>query len=89
MIDYSNLNNPYDFANPVSERDLFVGREDIMEDIKYYLDHATKAPRPINIALIGQRASGKTSILNMTEIEAHNRGFCVVRIDLDEDDSKP
>ena len=88
MIDYSNLTNPYDFANPVSDKDLFVGRDDIMEEIKYYLDYAKKAPRPINIALLGQRASGKTSILNMTEIEAHNRGFCVVRIDLDEADSK-
>jgi AAA+ ATPase superfamily predicted ATPase len=59
-----------------------------MEDIRYYLDNAKRAPRPINLALLGPRASGKTSILNVTEFEAKNRGYCTVRIDLDEDDSK-
>ena len=57
--------NPYDFANPVSDPGLLVGREKEMEEIKYYLDNAKVAPRPINIALLGTRASGKTSILNI------------------------
>ena len=87
-MDISKLNNPYDFANPVSDVDLFVGRKDELEEIKYYLNHAKTAPRPINIALLGTRASGKTSLLNMCEIEAKKRGFCTVRIDLDEDDAK-
>lgn len=87
-MDYSKLHNPYDFANPVSDSDLFVGREHELEEIRYYLDHAVSASRPINIALLGARASGKTSLLNMTEIEAKKRGFCTVRIDLDEDDVK-
>ena len=87
-MDLSKLNNPYDFANPVSDVDLFVGRKDELEEIKYYLNHAKTAPRPINIALLGKRASGKTSLLNMCEIEAKKRGFCTVRIDLDEDDAK-
>lgn len=87
MMDLSKLHNPYDFANPVSDADLFVGRQDEMREIIYYLDHAKTAPRPINIALLGPRASGKTSILNMTEADANKRGFCTVRIDLDEDDA--
>ena len=86
-MDLSKIHNPYDFANPVSDVDLFVGREDELQEVKYYLDHAKTAPRPINIALIGPRASGKTSFLNMTQIEAEERDFCVVRIDLDEGDA--
>src|SRR5260370_37093565 len=80
--------NPYDFANPVSNADLLVGRDKEMEEINYYLDNTKLAPRPINIALLGQRASGKTSILNITELEAKKRGFCTVRINLDEGDVK-
>jgi len=87
-MDLCKFNNPYDFANPVSDVDLFVGRKDELEEIEYYLNHAKTAPRPINIVLLGTRASGKTSLLNMCEIEAKKRGFCTVRIDLDEDDAK-
>lgn len=87
-MEINGIYNPYDFANPVSNEILFIGRETEMDEIKYYLDHAKKSPRPINIALLGPRASGKTSILNMTAADAKKRGFCVVRIDLDEDDSR-
>ncbi len=87
-MDLSKIYNPYDFANPVSDASLLVGRQKEMDEIKYYLDNARYAPRPINIALLGQRASGKTSILNITELEAKKRGFCTVRINLDEDDAK-
>ena len=84
---YSELANPYDFANPVTKQTLLVGRSKELDEIKYYLNHAKTAPRPINLAVLGDRASGKTSILNITEIEARNRGFCVARVDLDEGDS--
>jgi len=80
--------NPYDFANPVADEILFVGREQELKDIRYYLDHARAAPRPINLAILGPRASGKTSLLNMTELEARRRNFCTVRIDLDEGDAR-
>ncbi len=87
-MDLTKVHNPYDFANPISDANLFVGREDQMREIKYYLDHAKTASRPINIALLGPRASGKTSILNMAEAGARDRDFCVARVDLDEDDAK-
>lgn len=80
--------NPYDFANPVTDSALFAGRRDELGEIGYYLDHAKGAPRPINLAILGGRASGKTSLLNMAETEAIKRGFLTVRIDLDEGDSK-
>src|SRR5215216_2866936 len=85
-MDYSSLPNPYDFANPVNDPSLFAGRVSEMDEVKYYLNHAKTADRPINLAIIGDRASGKTSILNMIQYEAQRRGFCVVRVDLDETD---
>jgi tetratricopeptide (TPR) repeat protein len=83
---FSQLPNPYDFANPVGDREVFAGRSEEMQEIKYYLDHASKADRAINLAIIGNRASGKTSLLNMIALEARDRGFCIVRVDLDEGD---
>jgi len=82
------LSNPYNFANPVSDEALFVDRKRELADINYYLDLAGTSPQAINFALVGPRAIGKTSLLNMTEIEAKKRGFCTVRIDLDEGDSQ-
>jgi len=83
-MDIRTLPNPYDFANPVTDADLFAGRTSELEDIIYYLDQASTAARPINVALLGERASGKTSMLNMIQVEAEKRGFCVARINLDE-----
>lgn len=88
MTDYSKYPNPYDFANPVSKKKLFVGRSEELKDIEYYLDQTKKSEHPINIALLGPRASGKTSLLNMCDLEANKRDLLTVRIDLDEGDSK-
>ena len=46
-MDLFKLPNPYDFANPVNDPQLFVGREPEIGEIRYYLDHASKAFRPI------------------------------------------
>lgn len=80
--------NPFDFANPVIDSDLFAGRESELADIRYYLEHAKAAPNPINVALLGERAAGKTSFLNMAENAAKELGFCAVRVDLDESDAE-
>jgi len=85
-MEFCKAYNPYDFANPVSEKELFAGRSDEIEQIEYYLKQAKYAPKPINIALIGPRASGKTSFLNIIEIMSNNLELCPVRIDLDESD---
>jgi hypothetical protein len=76
-MDYSKLPNPYDFANPVNDPKIFAGRKTELEEINYYLDHAKYASRAINLAIIGDRASGKTSLLNMVQFGAEQRGFCV------------
>ncbi|MCD6493119.1 MAG: hypothetical protein J7K36_04885 [Archaeoglobaceae archaeon] len=85
-MDLSKLPNPYDFANPITDPHLFAGREKEMEEIRYYLDYASKSSRSINLAILGPRASGKTSVLNIIEHEAKEREFTVVRVDLDEGD---
>jgi tetratricopeptide (TPR) repeat protein len=87
-MDLSQLPNPYDFANPINDPQLFAGRADEMREIEYYLDHASKAERPINLAILGERASGKTSVLNMVHVRAEARGMMVVRVDLDEADAR-
>ena len=76
------LANPYDFANPVSDDRLFIGRATETADVTYYLSHAKQTNRPIHLAFVGARAAGKTSFLNVTELEAARRGFCTVRVNL-------
>lgn len=85
---FAEFKNPYDFSNPVLDEELFIGRTNELKEIDYYLENAKKSKRPINIAILGPRASGKTSLLNITEIKAKKKGFCTVRIDLDEGDAK-
>ncbi len=80
------LPNPYDFSHPVRDRSVFSGRGDLIEEIRYYLDHASLDARPMNLAILGPRASGKTSLLNMIELEARERGYCVSRVNLNEGD---
>lgn len=87
MSDIQGLANPYDFANPVPNGNLFIGRDEELSEINYYLEQALKTRRPTNIAIIGNRASGKTSLLNVTEQAARKLGLLTARIDLDEGDA--
>jgi len=86
-IDYSLLPNPYDFANPISDPKLFVGMRPEIDDVKYYLRHSSQSTRPINLAIVGPRASGKTSMLNVVHAQAQENGLTVARVNLDESDS--
>jgi hypothetical protein len=81
----TNVFNPYDFTNPVTNMSVLADRNHEREEIDYYLDFALNAPRHINIALVGQRASGKTSLLNYIEFAALKKKFITYRIDLDEE----
>jgi hypothetical protein len=80
--------NPFDFANPVVNGGVFAGRKAQREDVQYYLNHALHA-RPIHLALTGDRAAGKTSMLNMIGQQAAILGFLLVRIDLNIGDAEP
>ena len=51
-----------------------------LSDIRYYLWQARSVQQPVNIALVGERAAGKTSLLNIIEYEARQLGLLAVRI---------
>jgi len=75
--------NPYDFERPVKDPKLFAGRHRELNEISYYLELAkSDSPRFFNLALIGVRSSGKTSLLNMIEFMANEKGFLPVKISL-------
>ncbi len=76
--------NPFDHMNAVSDPTLFIGREQELKDIRYYFEQSRLAPRPFHLAIIGERGSGKTSVLNMAERTGRECGFCVARINLNE-----
>jgi len=87
-MDFGEAYNPYDFASPITDKSLFAGRQKELETLAYYIDRAKRAIKPINLAFIGPRASGKTSFLNIAEFDLLTKDFCVVRIDLDEGDAE-
>lgn len=73
--------NPYDFRNPVRP-ELLVGREDEIAEIERHLK-STAEGRPVHIALLGERAAGKTSLLRTVERRAKKQKLLPVRLDLD------
>lgn len=88
MPSISACRNPFDFANPVQgdERDLLAGREEQLNQIDYYLAQLSSNRQAINFALLGERAAGKTSLLNAAANIAEEKGHVVARIDLTEAD---
>lgn len=78
--------NPYDFARPVRDPNLFAGRQKELDEINYYLE-LSRSERPVfhNLALIGPRAVGKTSLLNMIEHMAEEKGMLAVKVSLNEE----
>jgi tetratricopeptide (TPR) repeat protein len=75
--------NPYDFTRPISEPALLAGRSKELDKMKYYLDQALgEKPRFYNLALVGKRASGKTSFLNVVKQLAKEREILAVKVTL-------
>src|SRR4051794_16262077 len=75
--------NPFDFSNPVRTRRILAGRESEMAEATYYVDQA-RAGSSYSLALIGERATGKTSLLNALAEYASDTGLLVARVSLDE-----
>ncbi|WP_414936151.1 AAA family ATPase [Amycolatopsis sp. cmx-11-51] len=81
-MDISALSNPYDYANPVSDENVFAGRRPELSQVATVLA-AADPDKPVGyVAVHGQRAAGKTSLLNMIELMAKERDCPVVRLDL-------
>lgn len=78
--------NPYDFGRPVRDPSLFAGRQKELEEIDYYLE-LSKGDQPVyhNLALIGPRSVGKTSLLNMIEHVSKKKGMLAVKVSLNEE----
>ncbi|MEV0370504.1 glycosyltransferase [Streptomyces sp. NPDC050636] len=88
-MDISKLPNPYDYRNPVSDAALFAGRIAELDSVAYELDQAGLDRPSVYIAVHGQRAAGKTSLLNRTEDLARERGLLPVRVTLVPSDATP
>lgn len=80
--------NPYDFERPVKDPNLFAGRQKELNEVGYYLE-LSKSERPVyhNLAIIGPRAVGKTSLLNMIEHIARMKGMLAVKVSLNNETS--
>ena len=77
------LQNPFDFSNPVTEKSVLAGRERELEQASYYLDQSREGGS-YSLALIGERASGKTSVMNALHEYANSTGLVAAQVRLDE-----
>ncbi len=78
--------NPYDFTKPITNPALLAGREKELERIEYYLNQAiAEQPKFYNIALIGKRNLGKTSLLNITKHLIEKKRILGVKISLNKE----
>jgi hypothetical protein len=75
--------NPFDFSNPVTDRSVLAGRGAEMKQASYYLDQSREGAS-YSLALIGERASGKTSLLNALADYAIDTGLVAASVRLDE-----
>ena len=85
----SKYSNPYDFINPVKDPKLFAGRNDELKEVDYYLE-LTKSEKPqyTNLAILGERAVGKTSFLNIVSSMSDDKNLLPVKISLNQEISQ-
>ena len=79
--EFREIPNPYIAGKPISEREMFFGREDVFEFIK---DKFSRAAKDITIVLHGGRRTGKTSILYQIANGRLGEDFVPVFIDMQE-----
>jgi tetratricopeptide (TPR) repeat protein len=78
--------NPYDFTKPISDSKLLAGRNEEIEKIKYYLDQAVSdSPKFYSFALVGKRATGKSSLLNVTKQLAKEKDLLAIKVSLNKE----
>ncbi|WP_336328309.1 tetratricopeptide repeat protein [Halovenus sp. HT40] len=74
--------NPYNFLNPVSDEQRFADRQEELQEIERYLAQA-EAGNYYHIGITGNRAAGKSSLLNRVEELADENDHLAVKISLD------
>ena len=79
------MRNPYNFTRPVQEFAFLGGRDRELNEIKYYVN-LNRNGNNFHLALQGNRASGKTSLLNVVQsLFGNEKDMLMVRIDLNVD----
>lgn len=73
--------NPFTPGHTVDPQ-FFAGRKEEIEKFKMFLKN-TREGNPMNLAILGERGIGKSSLLRMCENLARTERCIVVRIDLD------
>jgi hypothetical protein len=77
--------NPYVIGNAVGNSSAFVGREDVLQDVRNVLKHSQQNA----IVLYGQRRIGKTSILKELEAQLAQAGYLPIFFDLQDKGKLP
>ena len=80
------MENPYDYIKPIKDEKKFADRRNELKEIEYVLD-LTKGGTYFNVAILGERRVGKTSLLNIIAKEAGKRKLLTVMIKLDENNA--
>ena len=78
IMNNQELSNPYVIGNSVGNSAAFVGREDLLQDVRNVLQHSQQNA----IVLYGQRRIGKTSILRELEDKLKDEGYLPIFFDL-------
>jgi hypothetical protein len=79
--EYQEIPNPYIAGKPISEEEMFFGREDVFNFIK---EQFSRSQKDITIVLHGGRRTGKTSILYQIANGRLGEDFVPVFIDMQE-----
>jgi hypothetical protein len=79
--EFKEIPNPYIAGKPISEQEMFFGREDVFNFIK---DKFSRSQKDITIVLHGGRRTGKTSILYQIANGRLGANFVPVFIDMQE-----
>jgi hypothetical protein len=79
------MRNPYNFTRPAQEYTSLGGRDRELNEIKYYIN-LNRNGNNYHLALQGNRASGKTSLLNVVRsLYRNEQDMLMVRVDLNVD----
>jgi len=84
IFDEKMIVNPYDYINPIKTERYFADRKNELKEIEYILNLA-KGRKYFNIAILGERRVGKTSLLNIIKKNAVKRNLIVASFKLDEE----
>ncbi len=79
------MQNPYNFTRPIQTYELLGGRDRELNEIKYYIN-LNRSGSNYHLAVQGNRASGKTSLLNVIQsLYRNEQDILMVRVDLNVD----